>query len=159
MFWKVFVPTVVAAIAGWAGLVYFSDGALESNPTLEGVIRAGDPDFQRYREQLEFEDRGVKMLKSFTGSRLVLFTGAVTNHGDRALDVIEVRLLLFNAHEQVFESVRTPIKPGYYTPAVLSGQSRGFTLYLEDFPDTWWASRAEMEISGLRLAGAGSQAR
>jgi len=157
LFWKVLVAAVVVSIAGLVALLYFTQETPESSPPLAAVIRSDDPDFERYSSQLAFEDRGIRMLKNFTGSRMVLFAGAVTNHSDHTLDVVEVRLILFNAHEPVFESFRTPIRPGPYTPALLSGATRGFTLYLEDFPKNWWASRAEMEISGIRFAGADSE--
>lgn len=156
LFWKVLVTAVALLIIGLVALLYFTQETPELRSPLEAVICSDDPDFELYSRQLEFEDRGIQMLKNFTGSRMVLFTGAVTNHSDRTLDVVEVRLILFNAHEPVFESFRTPIRPGPYTPSLLSGETRGFTLYLEDFPKNWWASRAEMEISGFRFAGVDS---
>lgn len=151
--WIVLPVTAAIAILALTVVVYVNRGTEESDRLFEGVIHAGVEGFDRHSGSVVLEDRGIKMLKNFTGKRMVMFAGAVTNHNDRPLDVLEIRLILFNAQEPVFESIRTPIKPGPYTPPILSGESRGFTLYLEDFPKSWWASRAEMEISGIRFEG------
>ena len=145
------------AITAVAIVVFLSRGTGESDQPLLGIVRSDHADFERDLKSVELEDRGIKMLKNLTGKRTVGFAGAITNHNDRQLDVVEVRLILFNAHEAVFETIRTPIKPGPYTPPILSGKTRGFAVYLEDFPESWWASRAEMEISGLRWAGSESE--
>ncbi len=148
---------VVVAVLGLAILVYATRGPGEAHRPLEGVLRAGAGGFERHSESVVLEDRGIKMVKNFTGKRMVMFAGAVANHNDRPVDVVEIKLILFNAHEAVFEYTRTPISPGPYTPPILSGETRGFTVYLEDFPKSWWASRAEMEISGIRFEGAEPQ--
>ncbi len=144
------------AISAVVIAVFLSRGTGEADEPLLGIVRSDHADFERYLTSVQLEDRGIKMLKNLTGKRIVGFAGAITNHNDRPLDVVEIRLILFNAHEAVFETIRTPIKPGPYTPPILSGKTRGFALYLEDFPKSWWASRAEMEISGMRWAGSES---
>ncbi len=155
--WKILPVVAGVTIATIATVAYLSRETGESDQPLLGIVRSDHADFERYLQSVQLEDRGTKMLKNLTGKRIVGFAGAITNHNDRPLDVVEIRLILFNAHEAVFETIRTPIKPGAYTPPILSGKTRGFTLYLEDFPQSWWASRAEMEISGIRLAGSASE--
>ena len=156
--WKVLPLTAAVAILVLALAVYVNHRRIgESDRPLEGVLHAGIEGFDRHARSVVLDDRGIKMLKNFTGKRMVMFAGAVANHNDRPLDVVEIRLILFNAHEAVFESIRTPIMPGPYTPPILSSETRGFTVYLEDFPESWWASRAEMEISGIRFQGRESE--
>ncbi len=156
-FWKILSVVAGVAIAAVAIAVFLGRGTGESAPPLPGIVRSDDADFERYLKSVQLEDRGIKMLKNLTGKRTVGFAGAITNQSDRQLDVVEIRLILFNAHEAVFETIRTPIKPGPYTPPILSGKTRGFAVYLEDFPKSWWASRAEMEISGMRWVGSESE--
>ncbi len=149
--------SAVALIFGFSAFVYFTQDKFEDKLPIEGIIRFKSLDFEHYGAQLVFEDRGIQMLKNFAGHRMVLFNGSITNHCDFPLDVLEVRLILFNAHEPVFEIFRKPIRPGGYTPPVLTGETRKFTLYLEDFPKNWLASRAEMDISGFRFSGVTSK--
>ena len=132
-------------------VVYLNQNAQEKPAPLKGVARAQDNDFLRYSPLIPIESN-IKMGKSFRGKRTVIFAGAVTNNSERLLDVIEVKLTLFNANEPVFGTIRTPIQPGRYTPPIGLGETRGFTLYLEKFPRTWLASRAEITLNGLRLA-------
>ena len=154
---RVLSVVVGVTVTAVAIALFLSRGTGESDQPLLGVVRSGHADFERYLKSVQLENRGIKMLKNLTGKRTVGFAGAITNHNDRQLDVVEIRLTLFNAHEAVFETIRTPIKPGPYTPPILSGKTRGFAVYLEDFPKSWWASRAEMEISGMRWAGSESE--
>lgn len=132
-------------------VVYLNQSTQETLEPLRGVARAQDNDFLRYSPLIPIESN-IKMGKSFSGKRTVIFAGAVTNNSERPLDVIEVKLTLFNANEPVFGTIRTPIRPGRYTPPIEPGETRGFTLYLEKFPRTWLASRAEITLNGLRLA-------
>ena len=155
--WIVLAGAAAVAILALTVVVYVNRGSEESDRLLEGVLHAGVEGFDRHSGSVVLEDRGIKMVKNLTGKRMVMFAGAVTNHSDRPLDVVQIRLILFNAHEPVFESILTPIEPGPYTPPILSGETRGFTVYLEDFPESWWASRAEMEISGIRFEGRESE--
>ena len=132
-------------------IIYLNQNAQEKPEPLRGVSRAQENDFLRYSPLIPIES-DIKMGKSFSGKRTVIFAGAVTNNSERPLDVIEVELTLFNANEPVFGTIRTPIRPGRYTPPIGPGETRGFTLYLEKFPRTWLASRAEITLNGLRLA-------
>ena len=134
-------------------VVYLNQSSRQTPRPLTGVARAGDRDFQRYSPLVSVESN-IKMGKSFSGQRTVIFAGAITNRSERPLDVIEVKLTLFNAAEPVFDTLRTPIRPGPYTPAIGPGETRGLTLYLDTFPREWMTSRAEMTLNGLRLEGA-----
>jgi hypothetical protein len=117
-----------------------------------GILHEGDPDHDWYAKYVTLESRGIKMAKSFAGKRMVIFTGVIENGGERPLDTVEVKLILINHDEPVFESFKTPVRPGPYTPPIPPLQSRAFTVYLDEFPGDWLTSRAEMEISGFRFA-------
>ena len=117
-----------------------------------GVLQAGDPDYEWYSRHMNLENRSIKMAKSLAGQRMVIFTGVIDNGGEKPLDVVEIKLTLFNQDEPVFTAVKTPIRPGPYTPPIPSLKSRAFTVYLDEFPSKWRASRAEMEIHGFRFA-------
>ena len=130
---------------------YASQTAPKEQGPLTSVLRAGDPDYAWYAKYVQLESRGIKMGKSFADKRMVMFAGVVDNGGEKSLDVVEVKLTLFNYDQAVFEKVTTPIRPGRHTPPIRPLKRRAFTVYLEDLPGEWMASRAEMRINGFRF--------
>ena len=146
----ILIPVALGFATLLAGIFYWT--SRESAPaSLEGVVRSPDPDYEWYSEHLELEGGDIKMGKNFAGHRVIIFSGVVNNNGERTVDVVEVKLTLFNYDEPVFETTRMPIKPGGYTPPIGPLSSRSFTLYLEDIPGNWLASHAEMELNGFRF--------
>jgi hypothetical protein len=88
---------------------------------------------------------------NFAGKRIVKFAGIVENGGERDIDVVEVKLSFFNYDEVVWETTRTPIRPGPYTPPVRPLSERAFAFYSEEIPEGWKASHAEMSLAGFRF--------
>ncbi len=150
--WKILPVAIVIFAALVAGVSYLQRTAAPPPGPVEGVLRAGDPDFDWYNKYVMLESRGIKMGKNFAGKRMVMFSGVVENGGEKYLDVVEVKLTLFNYDEPVFDRLSLPIRPAPHTPPVEPLKSRAFTVYLENIPGEWLASRAEMEIHGFRFA-------
>lgn len=151
LLWKILPLAVVFVGVMIAVTVYLLDDPPEALEIPTDIARAGDPDYQWYSKYVTLESRGIKMAKNIAGRRMVIFSGVVENGGDRTLDTVEVKLTLFNAHEPVMEIAKLPIRPSTYTPPIAPLGRRAFTMYLEDLPGNWWASRAEMEIAGFRF--------
>ncbi len=151
-FWKVIlgVGCGVSAVAA-AAIAFYEPTPEEPPKPLIGIFHQGDPDFAWYRQHLELRNPRVKMAKNLAGKRMVIFSGVVDNRGEKALDVVEIKLAFFNYEEHVWDTVRTPFKPGRYTPPIDSLSQRGFTLYVQDVPKGWLASHAEMDIHGFRF--------
>ena len=152
LFWKVMVGVglTVGAVAAAAIALYEPEPEEPAKP-LVGILHKGDPDYSWYRQHLELRDPRVKIAKNLAGKRMVIFSGVLENNGEKALDVVEVKLAFFNYDEHVWDTVRTPVRPGRYTPPVKSLSQRGFTLYVQDVPKGWLASHAEMDIDGFRF--------
>ncbi len=159
--WKSLVLGVVAVAIVVTGLIALLMTGDSTKAELAGVIRAGDPTFDWYRGYLKLEDPKIQMGKSFTGSRVVMFSAIIRNGGEKMVDVVEVELSFFNYDELVWKTVRTPIRPEprNYTPAIEPLEERGFTLYLEEIPKKWQATNAELDIFGFRFTSPGSRER
>jgi hypothetical protein len=151
LLWKIIPFSVVLFAALAAAVVYLGEGD-EAPEQLNGILRSGHSDYEWYSQYVSLESGKIQMGKNFAGHRMVIFSGTIENTGERSLDVIEIRLTLFNYEDSVFETVRTPIKPGGYTPVLGPFASRSFTLYLENLPGSWQASHAEMELNGFRFS-------
>ncbi len=135
------------------GLACSSNPDIGKDPSeLEGIVREGDSDWAWYSKYVTLQQPQVKMAKSFSGNRMVIFSGVIENGGEKSLDLVEVELILFNFDERVHGEVRVPISPtSHYTKPLEPLSSRAFTLYMDEFPSEWRASNAEMAIHGFRF--------
>ncbi|MBI4445813.1 MAG: hypothetical protein HY645_07870 [Acidobacteria bacterium] len=151
--WKILPIVTLLVLAVLLGIAYLMEPAPEVPDELTGILRAGDSDYDWYSKYVELRNPLVKMGKNFAGKRMVMFSGIIENNGEKTLDVVEVKLIFFNADVPVWEIIRIPIRPGarHRTPPIEPLEQRGFTLYVEQLPENWQASNAEMAISGFRF--------
>lgn len=119
---------------------------------LSGVLHEGDPAYDRYRDQVQLIETEMEMGLNFARKRVVMLGGFIDNQGERTIDVVEVRVVFFNYDEPVAETVRTPLRPGQYTPPIEPHSQRAFNFYIEEIPEDWLSSHLEMSVSGLRFA-------
>ncbi len=91
------------------------------------------------------------MGKNFAGNRFVIFSAIIENKGERTVDVVEVELSFFNYDKLISSVIRTPLRPGPYTPPIQTFEKRVFTLYVEDLPPNWLAQNAEIAFHGFRF--------
>lgn len=151
--WK-FIPIAVAAVAVITGIVIYlgqyEKGELEE---LSGIIRSDDSRFGWYSEYVTLKDPQIQMGLNYAGNRVVMLSGVIENAGERTLDVVELKVAFFNYEEPVWETLRTPVRPGPYTPEIPPLTSRAFSFYIEKIPVDWKSSHAEMSLNGFRFAG------
>jgi len=121
---------------------------------LTGVLRKGDPNFDWYNKYvtIDHESQKIQLGTNSAGDRIVMFSGTISNEGEAALDVVEVKLVLFNYGKPVWEAVGTPVRPDGGTQPIPPLGRRSFALYAETPPETWDSGQAEMRIKGFRFA-------
>ena len=132
-------------------LLFVLQQGVQEEPPLTGILHAGDPDYDWYRKYMDLKNPQVKMAKSLSGNRLVMFSAIIENNGERTVDVVEVELSFFNDDKLISSVIRTPLRPGTYTPPIQTFEKRGFTLYVEDLPPNWLAQNAEIAFHGIRF--------
>jgi len=150
--WRV-LPFAMAILAATLILANLLNKADNSPPeALTGVLHKGDPDWAWYGRYVELSEPRIQMSLNMAGGRAVTFAGVIDNVGEKRLDVIELRIVFFNYEETVWETVRTPIRPGQRTGDPIDPMStRHFSFLVHEIPDDWLASHAEMEIYGFRF--------
>jgi hypothetical protein len=150
---KILPIAALVLVAVVALLIYVSRRPQAETAELTGIVRAGDPMFDWYENYLRLEEDSlnIQLGQNFAGQRMVMFSGIIENGGERTVDVVEVKLVLFNYEDPVWETTRTPIRPGPYTRPIPPLERRSFTLYLGEIPQEWHASNAEMSIHGFRF--------
>ena len=149
--WKL-LPAGGVIVAVVIALLAYLGGPSYSPPVeLEGVLRQDDPTFKWYSNYLRLERPKASLATTFAGNRAVLCSGVIHNEGEKTLDVVEIRITLFNYDEPIWEAVKTPIRPGNFAKSLAPLKTYRFDLYLEDLPDEWKSSHAELEINGVRF--------
>lgn len=134
-----------------AGAVYLSIYHEDVPDELVGVLHEGDSDFAWYSDYITIRDPAIQMGLNFAGNRIVMLSGVIENSGERTIDVVELNVKFFNYETLIWETTRTPIRPGPYTPPISPVAERAFTFYIEKIPEDWMSSHAEMNLSGFRF--------
>jgi len=150
-FWKIIVFAAILFVAATGLLLFFLQQGVQEETPLTGILHAGDPDYDWYGKYMDLKNPQVKMAKSLSGNRLVMFSAIIENNGERTVDVVEVELSFFNDDKLISSVIRTPLRPGTYTPPIQTFEKRGFTLYVEDLPPNWLAQNAEIAFHGIRF--------
>ena len=152
LFWKVLPLALLVFAILVAGALYLGEVNHVALEELGEVLHEGDPDFDWYEKYVELKNPKMEMGLNFAGNRIVKFAGTINNGGEKALDIVEVKLAFFNYDELVWETTRTPIRPGPYTPPISPLSERAFSFYFEKIPKGWEASHSEMSLQGFRFA-------
>ena len=152
--WKALALAAIVFAGIIAFFVYFGFTKPTSPEPLTGVLHAGDPNFDWYKKYLTIdpESQKIQLAQNMAGARIVTFSGIIKNNGEKPLDVVEVKLVLFNYEKPVWETVRAPVRPNSRESLVMPLEERPFSLYVETLPEAWNAGQAEMWIHGFRFA-------
>lgn len=154
LLWKVIPIAVVVFGIIIGGFVYFGFKKPSQPGPLTGVLRAGDPNFEWYKKYVSIDHKSQKIQlgTNYTGDRIVMFAGTINNGGEKTLDVVEVKVVLFNYDKAVWETVKTPVRPDSRVPLIAPLGRQSFAFYVEALPAAWNAGQAEMWINGFRFA-------
>ncbi len=106
-----------------------------------------------YYKYVGLSNPKIQMGKNFAGNQMIMISGMIENKGEKTLDVVEVKLVLFDHAQPVWQTARIPIRPGpgTYTSPIRPLEKRGFTLYVQKIPKGWSANNAEISIHGFRF--------
>jgi hypothetical protein len=152
LIWRILPLALVVFAILVAAAIYITRVDKVDPEELTGILYKGNPDFDWYEKYVELKDPKIEMGLNFAGKRIVKFAGLIENGGEKSLDIVEIKLSFFNYDELVWETSKTPIRPGPYTPSIPPLKSRSFSLYFEKIPEGWKASHAEMSLLGFRFA-------
>lgn len=121
----------------------------EGRTVYQGVLRPGDPEYDQYLPYIRIINASGMVSENMIGEQQAVVVGYAANQGNRVVDVLEVRAVLYNADNQrVKEIVKTPIQPDF---PLLSMEMRRFSIWVEPFPPEWLTGHIDVEIHGYRL--------
>jgi hypothetical protein len=118
-----------------------------------GIARAGDPNFEAYKDQIRIERVKAYINLNFAGNRSASIEGIISNEGSRKLEAVEMHLKLYDVYGKLSkERTAIPMRPGI---GINKGpmeplEKRTFTVWIESVEQLWNPKRVEIEITGLK---------
>ena len=134
-------------LVGAGGFLY-----LQSTSGRQASLLELTPEAKEYVRSLGLTDVGIKANESYLKQLVVEIDGKITNKGTRALDVVEVYCVYYDAYGQVILRERVPIvsqRAGGLKP----GEMKPFRLPFDSVPDSWNHQTPQIVIAGIRFAG------
>lgn len=139
------VLVVALVVIAGAGFFFYLDRASHQPPPppppLSGEARA-------YVRSLKLMDVDMQKHESYLKQAVVEITGKIGNNGGRALRVVEINCVFYDAYGQVVLRTRIPIvsqKIGGLAP----GEIKNFRLAFDDIPDSWNQGLPQLVIAQI----------
>lgn len=142
-----------AALLLTALIVLLARSRPENKPVLENVVRAGNPEFDRYKPKIELEVVDKITHPNMIGMFQLEVRARLTNRGDRTLTGIEVIGRMLDMNEKVIsQAVSLPV-PRSRSEPLNPGESVSFSVKV-DAPGKMTEDEIKdvaIEVLGLRF--------
>ncbi len=143
------IPVYIAGAIAAVGLAVFA--YLEYGPRHPAAELSLSPEAKAYVHNLTLSDVTMKATGSFANQTLVEVQGKIENTGDRAVDIVELYCVFYDAYGQLVYKPRVPIvsvKMGGLKP----GEIKTFRLPFDEIPDSWNQALPKLVIAGVKFS-------
>ena len=148
----IIVVAVIAAIA-IATLFYFlmkASGSDAVEPTLEGAIRAGSPEFAQYAPKIVLDKPEAEQSKQALGGIVMLLQSAVHNFTGRTLSGLEINGMAVD-HQGKPVNQRAVVVIPTREPELENNRATSVRVMLEGMTDKDDRANIKMEITAFKL--------
>ncbi|MDR0842261.1 MAG: hypothetical protein LBP68_02455 [Acidobacteriota bacterium] len=117
------------------------------------VLRAGNTDFEYYKNKIRIDDVKASLGLSYNNSRVAMIAGTVLNDGDRKLEALELHVALYDVWDKLSkEKTAFAVRPGvgFNLKPMEPLEKRTFNIAIEGVEYYWNPKRVELEITGLK---------
>ena len=149
----IIVIAVVAAvvIAGlFYGLMRLSGSRGSGEPTLQGAIRAGSPDFEKYKSQIVLDDPEATEAKRALGDIVMSLQTTVRNLTGKTINGLEIRAAVVDYQGQPVKQ-RTVIVVPTRQAELPPNKTMQVPVMLEGMSDTDARANIKMEVTAVRF--------
>lgn len=125
-----------------------------SGVVVEGLLRAGDTNFEYYKTRVKIENVKAVLGISFNNARIATISGTLVNDGDRKLHAVELHVTLFDMWGKVSkERTAFALRPGkgLTNKPMQPLERRAFTIGVESVEYYWDPKQISYEITGLKF--------
>lgn len=153
---KVFIIMGVGAALVLAGLVYLMTRPPAQNATearLEGALRAGEPAFERIREQIVLDSKEASESPRAVGDVVMFLQATVRNFTGRTINGLEVHgAVVDSAGNAIRERTVIAVPSGQTTLTELeANKTLPVRIMLEGFKKSDDRANFRMEVTGVRF--------
>ena len=149
----IIVIAIVAAvvIALFFYLLMRATGSTSNaEPTLQGAIRQGSPEFEQYRSRIVLDQPEAEEAKRALGDTVMSLHTTVRNFTGRTLNGLEVRAAVVDHQGKVVKG-RTVVVVPTKLPELEPNKTMTVQVMLEGFSDTDDRANIKMEVTGFRF--------
>ncbi len=118
-----------------------------------GLLRAGDSNFEYYKNRIRIENVKASLGISFNNARIAMISGIIVNDGDRKLDALELHITLYDVWGKVSkERTAFALRPGIgmIGKPMEPLEKRPFSIGVESVEYYWNPKQIAYEITGLK---------
>jgi hypothetical protein len=147
------IVVAVAAAVVIALLFYLlmrAGGGRTAEPTLQGAIRAGSPQFEQYKSQIVLDDPEATEAKRALGDIVMSLQTTVRNLTGKTLTGLEIRAAVVDYQGQPVKQ-RTVIVVPTRQPELAPNKTMQVAVMLEGMSDTDARANIKMEVTGLKF--------
>jgi flagellar basal body-associated protein FliL len=147
---------VVAVAAAVVIAIFFyllmraSHSAGSAEPTLQGAIRPGSPEFDQYKSQILLDDPEANEAKRPLGDIVMTLKTTVRNLSGKTLNGLEIRAAVVD-YEGKSVKERTVVVIPVRRPELPPNKTMDIPVLLEGMHDTDARANIKMEITGLKF--------
>jgi hypothetical protein len=143
------VAAVVIALFFYL-LMRASGGTSNAEPTLQGAIRQGSPEFEQYRSRIVLDQPEAEEAKRALGDTVMSLHTTVRNFTGRTLNGLEVRAAVVDHQGKVVKE-RTVVVVPTKVPELEPNKTMTVQVMLEGFSDTDDRANIKMEVTGFKF--------
>lgn len=150
---KVIIVVAVLAAIAIAVLFYFlmrASGGGTVEPTLEGAIRPGSPEFAQYQSKIVLDDPDADEAKRALGDIVMTLHTTVRNFTGRTLSGLEIRGAVVDHQGQPVKQ-RTVVVVPAKQPELEPNKTMPVQITLEGMTDNDDRANIKMEVTGFKF--------
>ena len=148
----IIIVAVAAAVvvALFFALLFMGTRGGTGEPTLEGAIRAGSPEFEQYRTQILLDDPEATEAKRPLGDIVMTLKTVVRNLSGKTLNGLEVRAAVVDYEGKPVKQRTVVIIPAR-RPELPPNKTMEIPVLLEGMSDKDARANIKMEITALKF--------
>lgn len=148
----IIVVAVVSALV--IGTIFYfllkASGGGSAEPTLEGAIRAGSPDFETYRSKIVLDEPEADEAKRALGDIVMNLHTTVRNFTGRTINGLEIRAAVID-HQGKPVKERTVVVVPTKQPELGPNKTMFVSVMLEGLKETDDRANIRMEVTGFQF--------
>lgn len=119
----------------------------EAHPSKPAALTS---DAKAYTSSLALSGVEMKAAEAFAGQQVVEILGKISNKGDKALNVVEVTCVFYDAYGQIVLRERVGIvKP--QAGGLKPGETKSFRMPFDTLPESWNQSLPSLVIANIQF--------